>query len=287
RKSGIIVVFSVKSEREKKEWTSGLLAFKIGFYFIFITNKLRAEFLDKVTEMRLVDSMCLVETLRTEKEVWSWVKKCLRSDLDIRFISASPLINIAQGLKDIHNKELVHRDFHPGNILNSDIHSFITDLGLLAYEVLSGLPPYVTYDEKEKCYKELAHDHSLAEKICQGLRPQFEVKIPQLLKNLIERCEVNSQNNTEFFQQFKDKEEFLNNLTSLDYKTHPSALYTSRRLDFKSLPESQNSKEINEIFYSSDSKQINLEIPVDLDQLNLNEENQQPETQVQIQAPNK
>jgi len=76
-------------------------------------------------------------------------------------------------------------------------------------------------------------------------------------------------------------------LTSLDYKTHPSALYTSRRLDFKSLPESQNSKEINEIFYSGDSKQINLEIPVDLDQLNLNEENQQPETQVQIQAPNK
>jgi len=38
RKSGIIVVFSVKSECEKKEWTSGLLAFKIGFYFIFITN---------------------------------------------------------------------------------------------------------------------------------------------------------------------------------------------------------------------------------------------------------
>ena len=261
------------------------------------------------------------------------------------------LVNIAQGLKDIHNKELVHRDFHPGNILNSDIHSFITDLGLckpanearqeekifgvlpyvapevlrkenytpaadiyswsiVAYEVLSGLPPYVTYDEKEKCYKELAHDHSLAEKICQGLRPQFEVKIPQLLKNLIERCwdadpakrptanelsrilnnwlgEVNSQKNTEFFQQFKDKEEFLNDLAVLDYKTHPSALYTSRRLDFKSLPESQNSKEINEIFYSGDSKQINLEIPVDLDQINLNEENQQPETQAQIQAPNK
>ena len=74
----------------------------------------------------------------------------------------------------------------------------------------------------------------------------------------------------------------------LDYKTHPSALYTSRRLDFKNLPESQNSKEINEIFYSysGDSKQINLEIPIDLDQLNLNEENQQTETQAfQVQPP--
>jgi len=40
------------------------------------------------------------------------------------------LVNISQGLKDIHQKGLVHRDFHPGNILNSEIHSFITDLGL-------------------------------------------------------------------------------------------------------------------------------------------------------------
>ncbi|CAG8562461.1 3896_t:CDS:2 [Paraglomus occultum] len=138
------------------------------------------------------------------------------------------LVNIAQGLKDIHQKGLVHRDFHPGNILNSEIHSFITDLG-----------------------------------------------------------EVDGQKNTEFFEQLKDKKQFLDKLVALDYKTHPSALYTSRRLDFKSLPESQNSKEINEIFYSSDSKQINLEIPADLDQLNLNEEDQQTETQSQVQVPNK
>ena len=38
--------------------------------------------------MRLVLSICLVETERTEKEVWSWVRNCLRSDLDTRFISA-------------------------------------------------------------------------------------------------------------------------------------------------------------------------------------------------------
>ena len=33
------------------------------------------------------------------------------------------------------------------------------------------------------------------------------------------------------------------------YKLHPSAIYTSRLLDFKNLPEPQNSKEINEKFY--------------------------------------
>ena len=112
--------------------------------------------------------------------------------------------NIAEGLKDIHNKGFVHKDLHSGNILNfNDSNCFITDLGLckpvddqdekkihgvlpyvapevlrgktytksadiysfgiLAYEMLSGLPPYYN----------LPHDEFLALKICQGLRPKF------------------------------------------------------------------------------------------------------------------
>ncbi|CAI2201888.1 13213_t:CDS:1, partial [Funneliformis geosporum] len=119
----------------------------------------------------------------------------------------------------IHQKSLVHRDFHAGNILNNNVNSFITDLGLcrpvnkenkekniygvlpyvapevlkskqytsasdiysfgiVAYEVLSGLPPY--YD--------LAHDGLLGLAICQGLRPQFKIKFPQLLEALINKC---------------------------------------------------------------------------------------------------
>jgi len=128
------------------------------------------------------------------------------------------LVNIAQGLKDIHQKNLVHQDFHSGNILNSDIQSFITDLGLckpvneinkdevygvlpyvapevlrkegytpasdiyswgiVAYEVISGKPPYC----------DIPHTGPLAAYICSGVRPRFEAKIPALLKNLIERC---------------------------------------------------------------------------------------------------
>jgi len=133
----------------------------------------------------------------------------------------SQLLHIAQGLKDIHAKNLVHRDLHSGNILKgiektaclitdlglckptselgkeekvygvlpyvapevlqsqpytqaSDIYSF----GIVAYEVLSGLPPY----------HNKSHDQFLGLSICQGLRPHFQIKIPFLLENLINRC---------------------------------------------------------------------------------------------------
>ena len=44
--------------------------------------------MDKVTDILSVDSICLVETERTVKEVWSWTRKAFKSDLDTRFISA-------------------------------------------------------------------------------------------------------------------------------------------------------------------------------------------------------
>src|SRR4051794_3685733 len=133
----------------------------------------------------------------------------------------SHLVKIAQGLKDIHSKNLVHRDFHSGNILKgiektsclitdlglckpvneasqekkvfgvmpyvapevlrsqpytqaSDIYSF----GIVAYEVLTGIN---YYDElREKVSTELI---TIGTKVCQGLRPQFNIKIPQLLED--------------------------------------------------------------------------------------------------------
>src|ERR1700734_3426160 len=41
------------------------------------------------------------------------------------------LWNIASGLANIHDKKLIHRDFHCGNILSlDDVGTLITDLGL-------------------------------------------------------------------------------------------------------------------------------------------------------------
>jgi len=235
----------------------------------------------------------------------------------------SHLAKIAQGLKDIHAKNLVHRDFHSGNILKGveKTSCLITDLGLckpanetnqedkvfgvmpyvapevlqnqpytqkadiysfgiIIYEVLTGLPPY--YDQN--------HNLDLALRICQGLRPKFNIKIPQLLENLIRRCwdkdpqkrpatnelertlrewqeEIDSNEDTEFQKQFQEAEEFNKNLLDeikhpdLTKEIHSGAVYHSKLLP---------TKEITKIL--NISKDLSLDInDFNLDELNIEE----------------
>ena len=212
------------------------------------------------------------------------------------------LLDIVRGLQYIHNNELIHRDLHIGNILHNGV-IYVTDMGLckpadyiasentekqiygvlpyiapeilrgqnytkaadiysfgiIMYEVISGLPPY----------HDIGHNINLAIKICQGLRPRFSIKVPQLIVHLIKRClDANQLNRptakeikiiiekwqfepTEELQilqrQIKEVEETNNNLptssiplASLSYKTHSGAIYTSRLLNFNNLPEPKN-----------------------------------------------
>ena len=134
------------------------------------------------------------------------------------------LYTIALGLCSIHEKGLIHHDFHCGNILvnNSSLkkcYSLITGLGLskpansqsedkkiygvlpyvapevlrgkeytqasdiygfgiIAHELCTGLPPY----------NNITHDEFLAIKICQGIRPESNYKIPQLILDIIQQC---------------------------------------------------------------------------------------------------
>ncbi|CAG8672626.1 5524_t:CDS:1, partial [Paraglomus occultum] len=135
------------------------------------------------------------------------------------------LKSITEGLKAIHQKGLVHRDLHPGNILvsNSEIQImyYITDLGLsqpanyqkqkgkifgvlpyVAPEVLKGgyyspasdvyafaIIAYELFAQRYP-YSELdLSDEDLAIAVCRGERPKLdELKIPQLLKDLIKKC---------------------------------------------------------------------------------------------------
>ena len=135
------------------------------------------------------------------------------------------LCRIAKGLVKIHNSGLIHHDFHCGNILSYDNYiSSITDLGLcqpaneklsqsdnkkvygvlpyvapevlrgkeytqasdiygfgiIAYELCTGLPPY----------HDIAHDEFLAAKICQGLRPTSNYKIPQLILDTVKNVGI-------------------------------------------------------------------------------------------------
>jgi hypothetical protein len=68
--------------------------------------------------------------------------------------------------------------------------------------------------------------------------------------------EVNYDKNTKFNKQVKEAEKFNqsstseSNIVSPSYTTHPQAVYTSRLLNYKNLPEPQNSKEINIQFYT-------------------------------------
>ncbi|CAB4437981.1 unnamed protein product [Rhizophagus irregularis] len=239
------------------------------------------------------------------------------------------LYYIALGLEKIHENELTHRDLHIGNVLVNYSRTIITDMGLckpadykelesakkkiygvlpyiapeilrgqnynkasdiysfgiIMYEVISGLPPY----------HDVSHDENLAIKICQGLRPRFNIKVPQLIVHLIKRCldanplnrptaskfyeildkwYIKFENQTGLKKQIKEAEEINNSLPTssipstnlgLTYETHSEAVYTSRLLNFNNLPEPKNSDDyydernnniISEKF--SESLQINI-----------------------------
>ena len=106
-------------------------------------------------------------------------------------------------------------------------------------------------------------------KICQGLRPKFKIKVPQLIVHLIKRClDANPLNRPtakelddilysyycnqpELQEQIKESDKINNSLSTnstipptslaLSYKTHSEAIYTSRLLNFNNLPEPKNS----------------------------------------------
>ncbi|RIA83265.1 kinase-like domain-containing protein, partial [Glomus cerebriforme] len=115
---------------------------------------------------------------------------------------------ISKGLKLIHNKGLVHRDLHPGNILLNKLGDFvlgyfITDLGQCRpaneqdnskiYGVLPYLAPEVlkggVYTQASDIYSfgiiayeafasltpyhGINHDEFLVVEICKGLRPDL------------------------------------------------------------------------------------------------------------------
>src|ERR1044072_1135755 len=137
----------------------------------------------------------------------------------------SALLNIINGLKEIHQKNIVHRDFHTGNILFlSSIDDFsncisISDMGLCG-EVgnvdeknIYGVMPYVAPEVlRGKAFTQAAdiysfgmimyfiatgrqpfynraHDEFLALDICNGNRPKIdEPEAPKCYIDLMKKC---------------------------------------------------------------------------------------------------
>ncbi|RHZ83964.1 hypothetical protein Glove_86g77 [Diversispora epigaea] len=125
----------------------------------------------------------------------------------------------------IHKLDIVHQDFHPGNILsyNFENNLLISDFGLskligvnpnnpekknivgvlpyIAPEVLSGDEEYtkaadvysfgiIAYEMVTGFppYPDIPHDKDLAMKICNGLRPKITFHTPKLITRMIMRC---------------------------------------------------------------------------------------------------
>ncbi|RHZ46804.1 hypothetical protein Glove_606g174 [Diversispora epigaea] len=135
------------------------------------------------------------------------------------------LKELASKLKNIHELDIIHHDFHPGNILSYIFENSllkISDFGLsklIGQDIknpekrqIFGVLPYIdpevlSGEEYTKAsdvysfgiiayeivtgfapYYDIPHNKDLARKICNGLRPKIPFHIPKLITRLIMRC---------------------------------------------------------------------------------------------------
>ena len=148
----------------------------------------------------------------------------------------------------------------------ADIYSF----GIIINEFIS----------EETPYNNIPHDHVLAIKICKGFRPKISKDTPKLLADLIMKCwDAKVENrpsakelyqilykwcyggyeDSEIWTQIEEfdkiSESKFKNRSSEDksknLQTHPQAIYTSRLLNFKNLPEPVNSSDLSSFQFNS------------------------------------
>ncbi|CAG8648803.1 19424_t:CDS:2 [Cetraspora pellucida] len=173
-------------------------------------------------------------------------------DKNFRLLKWRQKLNILytaiKGLLDIHKADLMHKDFHSGNIIISDNFSYIADFGLCksVNSNAQSHPPYHT----------IPHDQYLMIDIAKGRRPVPNEDItPPAIINLIERCWNENPNDRpdanelfKTFSSFMQKESEIqtkfdaidakmnSNISSpefspsLTYTISKDSIYTSRHL---------------------------------------------------------
>ncbi|RHZ73909.1 hypothetical protein Glove_228g120 [Diversispora epigaea] len=129
------------------------------------------------------------------------------------------LSSIVNGLKNIHEMGLIHRDIHAGNIVNQSLTlSYIIDFGTCKPvtendpENILGVLPYMApetlsrgeYTQASDIYSfgmvmlevltsyppyyNIQHDVNLARKIYNELKPEIKCEIPRFFKEIMEKC---------------------------------------------------------------------------------------------------
>ncbi|RHZ49238.1 hypothetical protein Glove_527g9 [Diversispora epigaea] len=164
------------------------------------------------------------------------------------------LLSLSFNLMRIHKLDIVHQDFHPGNILSYNFKNimYISDFGLsklivanpnnpekknivgvlpyIAPEVLSGDEEYtkaadvysfgiVAYEiiTGFPPYPDIPHDEDLAIKICNGLRPKIPFHTPKLITRMIMRCwDARVTNRPTFEELWKELEKYWNDYYNKD-----------------------------------------------------------------------
>ncbi|GBB99752.1 hypothetical protein RclHR1_03620001 [Rhizophagus clarus] len=131
----------------------------------------------------------------------------------------SNLIDIARGLKNIHDVNIIHRDFHSGNIFFSVSGGYIGDLGISKsatestndnenYGIISYMAPEIFRGQKytkasdiysfgmimwefmtgRRPFWDRNHDAYLIIDICDGLRPPIVTNAPDGYIDLMKEC---------------------------------------------------------------------------------------------------
>ncbi|GBB85172.1 hypothetical protein RclHR1_11720004 [Rhizophagus clarus] len=125
------------------------------------------------------------------------------------------LTHIIEGLGEIHQKQMVHRDFHIGNILfmNDEYKACISDMGLCKKlddidKTSIGVMPYIAPEVlRGRPYTQAADIYSfevLALNIYNGIRPEINDKIaPKCYIDLMKKCwDSNSDNSPNSIELF-------------------------------------------------------------------------------------
>ncbi|RHZ74767.1 hypothetical protein Glove_219g28 [Diversispora epigaea] len=160
------------------------------------------------------------------------------------------------GLTNIHEMGLMHKDFHPGNIVNQTLAlSYITDFGLCKpvtendSEKIYGVIPYMApktlyrgeYTQASDIYSfgivmlevltsyppyyNIPHNENLVMDIYKGLKPEIKCEIPQFFKEIMEKCWYFESLNRPTAKELK---------LQLDEYFH--AIYTSRLISKLTIP---------------------------------------------------
>ncbi|RHZ84043.1 hypothetical protein Glove_86g128 [Diversispora epigaea] len=198
------------------------------------------------------------------------------------------LYHIAIELFIIHSKGLMQKNLHPGNIVNESFFAYFTDVELCKpvsendHEKIYGVIPYLApeilkgeeYTQESDIYAfgmvmfevftsyppyyNIPHDENLVRLICNGHKPEIKCEIPQLLKDIMEKCWDFESCNRPTIEELKiqfEKYYKLENQIKVANKanekfiqyyptvTHPQAVYISRHLHFLKHEEDNTQKE--------------------------------------------